>query len=146
VCDMGVVWAWSVLYSKGLSTKGLTRRFATPSICYPYRQWRLWYTVMNFDRSLTVASLKPEISKALDSLLDEFNSANDAKVLRTAFQHPSNTLNPVVVVKPLQHYHGHLKPQQKVAPCVNKQVDNTNTTWVGAPTSQSKTSYSPQDR
>ena len=37
-------------------------------------------------RSQTVASLKPEISQALDSLLDKINSANDAKVLRTAFQ------------------------------------------------------------
>ena len=37
-------------------------------------------------RSQTVASLKPEISQALDSLLDEINFANDAKVLRTTFQ------------------------------------------------------------
>ena len=46
-------------------------------------------------RSQTVASLKPEISQALDSLLDEINSANDAKVLRTAFQqslkHPQSS-------------------------------------------------------
>ena len=75
--------------------------------------------------SQTVASLKPEISQALASLLDEINSANDAKVLRTASQ---QSLNPVVAVKPRQPYHGHLKPQQKVALCADKQVDNTNTT------------------
>ena len=37
-------------------------------------------------RSKTLASLKPEISQALDSLLDEIRSNNDAKVLRTAFK------------------------------------------------------------
>ena len=37
-------------------------------------------------RSQTVASLKPEISQALDTLLDEINSSDDAKVLRTAFK------------------------------------------------------------
>ena len=40
-------------------------------------------------RSQTIASLKPKISQALDSLLDEIRSANDAKVLRTAFQQSS---------------------------------------------------------
>jgi hypothetical protein len=79
-------------------------------------------------RSLTVASLKPEISQALDSFLVEINSANDAKSSVLLSNNPSNTLNPVVAVKPLQHYHGHLKPHQKVAPCVDKQFDNTNTT------------------
>ena len=40
-------------------------------------------------RSKTLPSLKPEISKALDSLWDEIRSNNDAKVLRTAFKgHP----------------------------------------------------------
>uniref|UniRef100_A0A8W8N9W5 Uncharacterized protein n=1 Tax=Magallana gigas TaxID=29159 RepID=A0A8W8N9W5_MAGGI len=37
-------------------------------------------------RSKTLASLKPEISQALDSLLDEIRINNDAKVLRTAFK------------------------------------------------------------
>lgn len=37
-------------------------------------------------RSKTLASLKPEISQALDSLLDESRINNDAKVLRTAFK------------------------------------------------------------
>ena len=35
-------------------------------------------------RSRTLASLKPEISQALDSLLDELRTAADSKVLRTA--------------------------------------------------------------
>ena len=34
-------------------------------------------------RSRTLASLKPEISQALDSLLDEIRSAEDTKVMRT---------------------------------------------------------------
>ena len=48
-------------------------------------------------RSKTLASLKPEISQALDSLLDEIRSNNDAKVLRTAFkgrpQFPSSNMS-----------------------------------------------------
>ena len=40
-------------------------------------------------RSQTLASLKPEISQALDSLLDEIHSSNEAKVLRTAFRRSS---------------------------------------------------------
>ena len=78
-------------------------------------------------RSQTVASLKPEISQALDTLLDEINSTNDAKVLRTAFQQSLKHPQPSSPVKPRQPYHGHLKPQQKVALCADKQVDNTNT-------------------
>ena len=35
-------------------------------------------------RTHTLASLKPEISQALDSLLDELKCANEAKVMRTA--------------------------------------------------------------
>ena len=34
-------------------------------------------------RTRTLASLKPEISQALDSLLDELKCANEAKVMRT---------------------------------------------------------------
>ena len=37
-------------------------------------------------RSLTLASLKPEISQALDSLLDELYWSEELKVLRTAFR------------------------------------------------------------
>lgn len=36
-------------------------------------------------RSQTLASLKPEISQALDSLLEELNSTAEARVMRTAF-------------------------------------------------------------
>ena len=35
-------------------------------------------------RSRTLSSIKPEISQALDSLLDEIRSSEDAKVMRTA--------------------------------------------------------------
>ena len=37
-------------------------------------------------RSKTLASIKPEISQALDSLLEEIETTNDAKILCTAFQ------------------------------------------------------------
>lgn len=45
-------------------------------------------------RSKTLASLKPEISQALDSLLDQIYSATEAKVLRTAFRKQAK-VNPV---------------------------------------------------
>ena len=35
-------------------------------------------------RTITLSSIKPEISQALDSLLDEITSAEDAKVMRAA--------------------------------------------------------------
>ena len=35
-------------------------------------------------RSRTLASIKPEVSQALNSLLDEIRASNDAKVMRTA--------------------------------------------------------------
>ena len=38
-------------------------------------------------RARTQASIKPEISQALDSLLDEITSADDAKIIRTATAH-----------------------------------------------------------
>ena len=41
-------------------------------------------------RSQTLATLKPEISQALDTLLDEINSTNETKVLRTAFRRSSH--------------------------------------------------------
>ena len=44
-------------------------------------------------RAQTLVSLKPEISQALDSLLDEIQATNEAKVLRTAFnRHPSTSV------------------------------------------------------
>jgi len=36
----------------------------------------------------SLASLKPEISQALDSLLDEIQVSNEAKVLRSTFHKP----------------------------------------------------------
>jgi hypothetical protein len=46
-------------------------------------------------RSRTLASIKPEISQALDSLLDEISSSNDARVMRSAsyrpFEHRKNS-------------------------------------------------------
>jgi len=42
-------------------------------------------------RSKTLASLKPEISQALDSLLDEIQVSNEAKVLRSTFHKPGST-------------------------------------------------------
>ena len=35
-------------------------------------------------RSKTLASVKPEISQALDSLLDELHASDDSKILRSA--------------------------------------------------------------
>ena len=42
-------------------------------------------------RSRTLASVKPEISQALDSLLNELHTSEEAKVMRTAF---SNSRKP----------------------------------------------------
>ena len=39
-------------------------------------------------RSCTLASIKPEISQALDSLLDEINASENAKVLRASANQP----------------------------------------------------------
>ena len=44
-------------------------------------------------RSKSLASLKPEISQALDSLLDEIQTASESKILRTAFQQPNREHN-----------------------------------------------------
>ena len=44
-------------------------------------------------RSQTLASLKPEISQALESLLEEIQSTNESRVLRTAFQQSSSQRN-----------------------------------------------------
>ncbi|XP_071089210.1 uncharacterized protein [Haliotis cracherodii] len=41
-------------------------------------------------RSRTLASIKPEISQALNSLLDEIHSSEDAKVMRTATSRANN--------------------------------------------------------
>ncbi len=44
-------------------------------------------------RSKILASLKPEISQALDSLLDEIQTVSESKILRTAFQQPNRERN-----------------------------------------------------
>ena len=44
-------------------------------------------------RSQTLASLKPEISQALESLLEEIRTTNESKVPRTAFQQSSRQSN-----------------------------------------------------
>ena len=44
-------------------------------------------------RSKSLASLKPEISQALDSLLDEIQTVSESKILRTAFQQPNRERN-----------------------------------------------------
>ena len=54
-------------------------------------------------RSRTLASLKPEISQALESLLDEVRSTADSKVLRTAmskFKFPSTRDKPPTTSRP----------------------------------------------
>ena len=45
-------------------------------------------------RSQTLASLKPEISQALDTLLDEIHTSAETKVLRTAFKKSSRIQKP----------------------------------------------------
>ncbi|CAB3991337.1 Hypothetical predicted protein, partial [Paramuricea clavata] len=89
--------------------------------------------------NIIVASLKPEISGALDSLLHEINSANDAKVLRTAFQ------------QSLKHTQSSSHRQTHTAlPRTSKTPTKSCSLCKqgGRPTSQSKTSntYPAQDR
>jgi hypothetical protein len=74
-------------------------------------------------RSQTLASLKPEISQALGSLLDEIHSAADAKVLRASLKE-SHLTDPrsVQVVDP--------GVQTNIASSANKQVARTNISWV----------------
>ncbi len=60
-------------------------------------------------RSRTLASIKPEISQALDSLLDELRASEEAKVLRTPPPPPLATLaqptNPTATAQPLSNTH-----------------------------------------
>ncbi len=44
-------------------------------------------------RTHTLASIKPEISMALKSLLDDLQTSEDARVLRTAITGSQNTFN-----------------------------------------------------
>ena len=47
-------------------------------------------------RSQTLASLKPEIFQALDSLLDEIHASVESKVLRTAFKRSTHLQTPMI--------------------------------------------------
>ena len=57
-------------------------------------------------RSRTLASIKPEISQALQSLLDEIRSTEDAKVMRTA---ASSFRRPPTTNKPSTQFHKRFK-------------------------------------
>ena len=76
-------------------------------------------------RSQTLASLKREISQALDSLLDEIHSSNETKVLRTAFRRSSqqrdNRLSLRTQLKPREG-------QPNAAQYANKQNDRSSNT------------------
>ena len=50
-------------------------------------------------RSQTLASIKPEISQALDSFLEEITSASEAKVLRTSFKSSVSVKSPKSTVQ-----------------------------------------------
>ncbi len=57
-------------------------------------------------RSRTLASIKPEISQALDSLLDEIRSSDDAKILRSA-------VSPGDYHRPVQANRGPQRPMSR---------------------------------
>ena len=57
-------------------------------------------------RSRTLASIKPEISQALQSLLDEISATEDAKVMRTA---ASSYRRPAQAAKPTTRFRTHPK-------------------------------------
>ena len=72
-------------------------------------------------RFQTLASIKPEISQALDSLLEEIATTNDDNVLRTVFQRSSisksdQTVRPKVVC-PLCEQAGRPKFQHYLSQC-----------------------------
>lgn len=69
-------------------------------------------------RSQTLASLKPEISQALDSLLDEIHSAADAKVLRTAFQSQTRGRSRTFEQKPRSFEQKTVTQQRQSKTCV----------------------------
>jgi len=71
-------------------------------------------------RSRTLASLKPEISQALDSLLDEIRSAEDTKVMRTgasfATQKSSFRRGTPIFSKSSVRFPGRSSPKAKECP------------------------------
>ena len=62
-------------------------------------------------RSRTLASIKPEISQALTSLLDEIRTADDAKIMRTAV---TNYRRPLGVKTP---YKATTRPSRPTKSC-----------------------------
>ena len=73
-------------------------------------------------RSNTLASLKPEISQALDSLLEEIRSTADTKVLRTTASRFRQPRYPSILPS-----HGLLPSDQSPAHFVNRPVVMINT-------------------
>ena len=71
-------------------------------------------------RSQTLASLKPEISQALDSLLEEIHSSAEAKVLRAGYknQTPMKNTSRYINNKQIQ-----VSAKQKYVSCASKLVD-----------------------
>ena len=88
-------------------------------------------------RSCTLASIKPEISQALPSLLDELQTAYDAKAMRTA----ASTLRPPPLPQQaLSPRHvSALVPTEKSVLCVNKQAVLIVTTSAPVHSSQTLT-------
>ena len=83
-------------------------------------------------RSQTLASLKPEISQALESLLEEIQSTSESKVLRTAFQQSSSQRNAHPQTPPNTRVPG---TRRKICPLVSKQTDHSFTiTLASVPT------------
>ena len=74
--------------------------------------------------SQTLVSLKPEISQVLESLLEEIQSTNESKVLRTAFQQSSSQRNAHSQTPPNTRVRG---TRWKMCLCVNKQTDHSFT-------------------
>lgn len=84
-------------------------------------------------RSKTLASIKPEISQALDSLLDEIHASHESKVLRTAFvKQPKLSTRKTLASTP-----------KRECPHVSKQAAfDTTTTLVCANTYRRRTNVS----
>ena len=80
-------------------------------------------------RCQTLASLKPEISQALESLLEEIQTTNESKVLRTAFQQSNPQRNAHLQTPPKQRS---LVQEERYALCVNKQTDHSFTITIAS--------------
>ena len=80
-------------------------------------------------RCQTLASLKPEISQALESLLEEIQATNESKVPRTAFQQSNPQRNAHLQTPPKP---GSLVQEGRYALCVNKQTDHSFTITIAS--------------